>query len=496
MATTNQVKVVISAEDTTKKGIKSAEKNMSSLGSTAMKLGSILAGAFAVGAIVNFGKKAVAAAVDAERSQRQLEHAIIAVSKGTMEQVQAIDQLSGSLQKKAGIDGDALKAGAAQLSTFGLQSESVVNLTKSLADLTVNQNGVNASADQYIASANNIAKALNGQFGILEKSGIRFTEAQQSMILYGTEAEKVTALQEGLNQNLRETTDTIGNSTEGAMARLSQAMGEITESVGAALLPILAKVAEALVPVAEAFQQWVESISTLGGLKGLVDQLKTALFDLLETIDSKTGLISLFKQSFQNVSDVIQYNLWPAIQKLWEALKPFQPFMEALVTVFGTMFVIALGAAIKAIEYFIILTATWIQSIVDTAAAVTNFLNPVFDWLGDKIAAVTEKVIKLIDKFKQLDVLGGLKSSVSKIFGGGRAVGGPVTGGRPYLVGENGPEIFTPQGYGRITKNSDMGGAGINITLQGNTFMGREGIAEQIAADLVRQLGRSTKLSY
>lgn len=495
MATNNNLKVVISAEDNTKKGIKSAEKNMGSLGSAAAKLGGILAGAFAVGAIVNFGKKAVTAAVEAERAQRQLEHAVIAVSKGTMEQVEAVSKLSDALQKKAGIDGDSLKAGVAQLSTFGLQSESVVNLTKSLADLTVNQNGVNATADQYITNANTMAKALNGQFGILEKSGIRFTEAQQSMILYGTEAEKVSAIQEGLNQNLRETTDTIGNSAEGAMARLSMAMGEITESVGAALLPIIADLAEKLVPVAEAFQSWVESITALGGLTGVMELLREKIAGFFQIIDEKTGLVSFFMQSLKNVSDVVQFNLWPALLALWETLKPLEPFMKALVTVFGTMFVIALGAAIKAIEMFIILLASFIQNIAETATTVMNVLNPAFDWLGDKIAKVTEAVIKLINKFKELDVLGGLKNSVSKIFGGGRAVGGPVTGNRPYLVGENGPELFTPQGYGRITPNSKLG-AGIHITMSNNSFMGREGIAEQIAGDIVKQLSRTTKLSY
>lgn len=41
----------------------------------------------------------------------------------------------------------------------------------------------------------------------------------------------------------------------------------------------------------------------------------------------------------------------------------------------------------------------------------------------------------------------------------GRALGGPVMGNTPYLVGENGPEIFTPATTGSITRNSDIGGS-------------------------------------
>lgn len=487
MATDKNLRVVISAEDNTKKGIQSAEKNLGGLGSAAKKLGVVLAGAFAVGQIVAFGRASVEAATEAARAHRQLEHAVIAVSKGTREQVQAVSDLSDALQRKAGIDGDALKAGVAQLSTFGLQSDTVVKLTKSLADLTVNQNGVNASADQYIGSANMIAKVLRGQFGVLEKSGIRFTEAQQAMIQYGTETERVTAIQEGLNQNLRETTDTIGNSAEGAMARFQRAWGEIQESIGNILLPLMAKVAEAMVPIANAVQAFVDGFPDMEGIK-------KAWEGFLTMIEEKTGLVTFFKDAWQNVSDVIQYTLWPALQELWVALQPYQPFFEALAKVFGTMLVIALAIFIKTLEAVIILAAEFLATWAKVQTFLAEKLGPIFDWIGDKIAKVTEAVIRLIDKLKSLDVLGGLKNSVSKIFGGGRAVGGPVTGNRPYLVGENGPEIFTPQGYGRITPNNKLGSS-IVINISGNSFMGKEGIAREIGEEILRMVSYRTKLT-
>jgi len=41
-------------------------------------------------------------------------------------------------------------------------------------------------------------------------------------------------------------------------------------------------------------------------------------------------------------------------------------------------------------------------------------------------------------------------------FGGRRASGGPVRGGTSYLVGEMGPELFTPGGSGNITPNDSL----------------------------------------
>ena len=64
------------------------------------------------------------------------------------------------------------------------------------------------------------------------------------------------------------------------------------------------------------------------------------------------------------------------------------------------------------------------------------------------------------------NILGPIVSALGNSFGlntntgggttGGKALGGPVVGGAPVLVGEQGPEIFTPTGNGTITSNHDL----------------------------------------
>ena len=44
--------------------------------------------------------------------------------------------------------------------------------------------------------------------------------------------------------------------------------------------------------------------------------------------------------------------------------------------------------------------------------------------------------------------------------GGGRALGGQVQSGKSYIVGERGPELFTPGNRGNITTNEALGRAG------------------------------------
>ena len=62
----------------------------------------------------------------------------------------------------------------------------------------------------------------------------------------------------------------------------------------------------------------------------------------------------------------------------------------------------------------------------------------------------------------------------------GRAAGGPVTNGRPYVVGEKGPELFVPSGSGNIIPNSAMRSGG------GSGGMGGVTVNYNIAAGVTR----------
>ena len=59
----------------------------------------------------------------------------------------------------------------------------------------------------------------------------------------------------------------------------------------------------------------------------------------------------------------------------------------------------------------------------------------------------------------------------------GRADGGPVKGGSSYLVGERGPEMFSPGVSGMITPNHALGGSTnviVNVDASGSSVEGDE----------------------
>lgn len=94
-----------------------------------------------------------------------------------------------------------------------------------------------------------------------------------------------------------------------------------------------------------------------------------------------------------------------------------------------------------------------------------------FSGLVDSILA---DITRLLARQAILALFNAISGGTSGAFGGvlsalagARADGGPVTGGRPYLVGERGPEIFQPGTSGNIIPNSALQGQApaTNITV-------------------------------
>ena len=83
---------------------------------------------------------------------------------------------------------------------------------------------------------------------------------------------------------------------------------------------------------------------------------------------------------------------------------------------------------------------------------------------------------------------GGSTGGLLAVLGGagglpGRATGGPVVGGRPYLVGERGPELFVPTAGGRVEAGMNGGAREVRVSITVNARAGE-------GADAMRQSSR------
>ena len=82
-----------------------------------------------------------------------------------------------------------------------------------------------------------------------------------------------------------------------------------------------------------------------------------------------------------------------------------------------------------------------------------------------------------------LGPLGNPLSQHTDMTVGVRANGGPVKGGSSYLVGERGPEMFSPGVSGTITPNHALGGSTnivVNVDASGSSAEGDEEQGRQL----------------
>ncbi len=99
-----------------------------------------------------------------------------------------------------------------------------------------------------------------------------------------------------------------------------------------------------------------------------------------------------------------------------------------------------------------------------------------------------------IDSFVRQPIQNLITNALTGSFGGGRANGGGVAPGQRYLVGEHGPELFTPGAAGAISPLSAGGGMTVNISLPGVTDAQSFRRSEtQLAAALARAVGRGQR---
>jgi SLT domain-containing protein len=84
----------------------------------------------------------------------------------------------------------------------------------------------------------------------------------------------------------------------------------------------------------------------------------------------------------------------------------------------------------------------------------------------------------------------------------GRQLGGPVQEGKSFLVGETGPEIFTPNASGRIDRMDSLGGQNVNINFniqavdtQGfdELLVSRRGVIQQVISDAMLESGQRSR---
>lgn len=220
----------------------------------------------------------------------------------------------------------------------------------------------------------------------------------------------------------------------------------------AAIIAILAWPITLIVATVAAVKLLYENWSTIWpAVQGVLQDVWSVLGPILEWIGDRIG----------NVIDVAQWladrapGVWSAVQTavstVWEVLEPiFHAWREVIERVAA----VALYIGDHAGGWF----SAFKNAVVDMWNGVQAPLNWIWNRLKD-IAAAAEAVT------------GALRNPLSNPFGGSgdigavqdalagrRAKGGSTRAGASYIVGEDGPEVWTSPGNGTVIPNHALGG--------------------------------------
>jgi hypothetical protein len=368
------------------------------------------AGAAAVAYAGKLAIDGVKAAIEDEAAQLRLATSLKNVTGATDAQIKATEDyiLKTSLAK--GITDDELRPSLDRL----VRSTKSVEEAQKLQTLAIDIAAGTGKSLQAVTEA--LAKAQDGNFASLKKLGGGIDEN----IIKTKDFDAATA---SLSKTFEGQASKQAETFQGKMDRLKIAFNEGKETVGVfilnAITPMIDFIVQKVVP---GVQMFIESI---GGEKGISKALNGFI----------TAAKSIFIPVFEGIKSAFD-NIKGALSDNKEEFQALLEFIQKYVAPF-------LGGVFK--------------------LAIQN--------IGTAIAAVVDVVGALIRGFQTLISLGSkIGGAIGGMFGGGKASGGPVAGGTTYLVGEKGPELFTPSGNGTIIPNGALGGSGsnvINITVNG-----------------------------
>jgi hypothetical protein len=246
--------------------------------------------------------------------------------------------------------------------------------------------------------------------------------------------------------------------TSNASDRMKVGLSQVTETIGLALLPAFEKVTAFLIEqVFPAFQNHVLPV-----VKSLSDFIQNNFAPILNIVF--IPIVKTLMRAFDTVAASVTKNE-----------EKFKPLLALMQTIFNFSKNYLAPILVNVLGKALTFVVNVVAGLIGVFANLVNIINAAVNAIK-RVASVGASI-------------GGAIGSALG-FGGGRAMGGPVSSNTAYVVGERGPELFVPQGSGTIIPNG--GGRGTTINLTVNGAIDAEGTARTIIDVLNRSQARGT----
>jgi hypothetical protein len=465
--------------DNLKKSLNQGTTEVSTFGDKITKFGKVAGAAFAaagVAAAAYAGKlliDGVKSAIEDEAAQAKLATTLVNVTGATNAQIAAVESQILKTSLLTGLTDDELRPSFERLVRATGDSDAALKLQSLAIDVAA------GSGKSLEAVTNAMAKAQEGNAASLAKLGVGLSAAELKTM---SMTEITAALAETFGGQASEQADTF----QGKMQRLQVAFNEGKETVGAFIL-------DAITPLVSGFVDKV-----IPTIQALAEELGPKLTPVFEAL---TGYIRDFViPTFQAIWGFITEYVIPALGKFLtpvinglrsafeavtgkiaeneEKLKPLFSLFKVIAAFVRDIYAPVIGKILSAAFSAL---GTAIGIVIDLFATLVDLVNKAFNAI--------KAIVNFIKNNPVTQFIGG---ALETAFGGGKALGGPVMGGTSYLIGERGPELFTPTSNGVITPNNKLGGGNTTINLNVTGAIDPEGTARSIINVLNNSYYRGT----
>jgi len=292
-----------------------------------------------------------------------------------------------------------------------------------------------------------LVKAHNGNLGALKRLGIPLADNI-------VKSKDFNAATKVLAQTFGGAAKTNAETFSGRLAIMQEHLKESKEQIGYALMPVMTTFVDYLVTnVVPNVQSFVDGLT---GVKNSGDDATTSAFNLGEQVKSFVQYLAEHK--------IIIEGFAAAIASVF-VIGKVSAMINAINLVIGAFKALRTTAAITAVVEAFATSGVSVAPGLVAAGAVAAGLG---------VSALTIAALGADHSGTYTPKHGTMGADIGHGIHGGRggsgnrshrAVGGSVMGGSSYYVGENGPELFTPFGSGRITPNGLGGGSGMTVVV-------------------------------
>lgn len=465
---------ILADVDNLRKELSQGANEVEGFGSKVSKFGQMAGAAFAaagVAAAAYAGKllvDGVKSAIEDEKAQASLATTLKNVTGATNNQIASTEAYISKTSLLYGITDDELRPSLDRL----IRSTKDVGEAQRLQALAMDISA--GSGKSLEAVSNALAKAHDGNFTALTKLGVGLDAAQLKTMSF----DQVTV---ALSSTFANQANVQAETFNGKLERLKIAFDEGKETVGAfvldALTPLIDFIVKTVAPNIAAFSDSIgknlnPAFQVLSDLfKNILVPIFTAWWKLVGDVIIP-GLIKLFVPILNGIRDAFA-NISGALKDNEANLRPLYTAFEKFATLVANVVAPAignlLGGALRIVGGLV-------------SALITGF-GALAGAVNDVVSAIT----KMINLIKANPIVQSIGGAISGIFGGGKASGGSVSAGTTYLVGERGPELFTPNSSGSIIPNHALNGGGSTFNIVVNGAIDPISTARQIYDILQRE---------